>query len=154
MASIEFKLTGLAELDRALRELPVKASKQIIRTEAKAAVEPWAEEMRNTVRRGPHVFRSGHGLRKRDQAGLEKVFGFIADNIVTRVRVNSDFEAIVKVGPPGRGFWAIMLEFGARQMKHRYPFVRPAFETRKTEVLDRYTRGVRRAIEAAGIRLS
>jgi HK97 gp10 family phage protein len=154
MAEIEFKITGGPEIDRALRELPLKASRQIIRQEAKEAVQPWVDEMRSTVRRGPHVFRSGHGLRKRDKGSqVEKVFGFIAANISIRTRVNSDLEALVKVGPPRRGFWAGMLEFGTRKM-HAFPFMRPAFEVGKSAVLTRFTQGVRRALEAAGLRIN
>jgi hypothetical protein len=158
MPEIEFKITGLAELDRALRELPLKASRRIVRQEAAAAAAPWADEMRAIVRRGPHHDASGNVN-----------YDLLANNIIEKTTVRSDLSAVVKVGPAAkvgnyRLFWAVMLEFGRRggiskRGRHypsmpAYPFVRPAFETMKTEVLDRYIAGIRASLAAAGMRLS
>jgi len=158
MDGVTVKITGLAELDRALRELPPKAAKRIVRTEATVAAAPWAETMRATVRRGPH-----------HRAGGQIDFNLIADNIIEKTVVHSDLSATVKVGPAEsvgnyRLFWALILEFGRRagtssRGRHypampAYPFVRPAYESEKTEVLDRFVEGTRDALNATGLKLS
>jgi hypothetical protein len=158
MAEIEFKISGLAELDRALRELPPRAAKRIIRREMVAAVEPWAEDMRGRVRRGPH--HKGKG---------DHDFGLLAANIAVRTRVKSDLSGSAEAGPAAKAgnynlFWAVILEFGRKggvssRGRHypampAYPFVRPAFEARKQEVLDRFTTGIREALNDSGLRTS
>jgi hypothetical protein len=154
MPEIEFKITGLAELDRALHELPPRAARRIIRQELIAAVEPWQEDMRGRVRRGPH------------HRGKDHDYGLLAANIAVRTRVKNDLSGSADAGPAAKAgnynlFWAVILEFGRKggvspRGRHypgmpAYPFVRPAFEARKQEVLDRFTSGIREALNAAGL---
>jgi HK97 gp10 family phage protein len=159
MADIELKITGLAELEQALETLPLKASRRIVRQEATAAAEPWAQEMRSIVRRGPH----------HDAAG-KVTFDLIANNIVQRATVHNDLSATVKVGPAAnvggyKLFYVWFLELTGRAAgvgpsgRHypampRYPFIRPAFDVAKGDVLDRFISGIRAALQAAGLRLS
>jgi HK97 gp10 family phage protein len=155
--SVTVKITGLAELDRALHELPLKASRRIVRQEASAAAAAWADEMRAIVRRGPH-----------HRAGGQVDFGLLAANIIEKTTVHNDLSASVKVGPAKKAgnyllFWAVILEFGraagTKRGRHYpamppYPFVRPAYESMKGEVLDRYVSGIRDALTAAGLKVS
>jgi hypothetical protein len=155
MPEIEFKISGLAELDRALRELPPRAAKRIIRKEMVAAVEPWAEDMRGRVRRGPH--HKGRGAKE---------YGLLAANIKVRTRIKSDLSGAADAGPAAKAgnydlFWAVILEFGRKggtspRGRHypaapAYPFVRPAFEARKQDVLDRFIAGMRAALNDSGL---
>jgi HK97 gp10 family phage protein len=158
MAEVEFKISGLAELDKALRELPLKASRKIVREEVKKAVEPWAAIMRGIVPSGKHRKASG-----------EIDYGLLRLNIITTVTVRSDLSASGAAGPAKKVgnyllFWARFLEFGRAAGRSRRgrkypgmsarPFVRPAFEMGKSEVLDRFVTGIRRSLEAVGLHLS
>jgi HK97 gp10 family phage protein len=145
---IQFKLTGVAELARALEEKPPIVARRIISTSVRKAVQPWREEMIARVRRGWHLFsRTGikglRGPRGKTFAGREREFGVIAGSIVVRAHVGaSGFEGSAAVFPSRRAFWARFLEFGTRKMR-AFPFIRPAFETRKEEVLAAYIADVR-----------
>lgn len=159
MSEIEFKITGLAELERALEEMPRKAARRIVREEVSAAVEPWADEMRATVRRGPHHTAAG-------QVDVD----VIANNIVQHTTVRQDLSATVKVGPARSAggynlFWVLWLELTGRRAgvssrgRHypampAYPFIRPAFESQKNAVLDRFISGIRDALASVGLKLS
>lgn len=148
MADIEFKITGGAELERALEELPLKASRRIVRQETTPAAALWAEEMRARVRRGMH----------REPGGAAQ-FGVIADGIVQRTTVRSDLSATARVGPAAKIYWAKFVEYGTRVRHGRgampaFPFGRPAFESRKGAVLERFISGIRSALNAVGLRLS
>lgn len=159
MSEIEFKINGLAELERALEEMPRKAARRIVRQEATAAVQPWADEIRSNVRRGPHHTAAG-----------QVDFDVIANNIVQRTTVRQDLSATVKVGPARKVgnynlFWVLWLELTGRRAgtgpsgRHypampAYPFIRPAFESQKNAVLDRFVSGIRSALEAVGLKLS
>jgi HK97 gp10 family phage protein len=145
---IQFKITGADELARALEERPPIVARKIIRTSVRKAVQPWREEMIARVRRGWHVFsRTGlkglRGPRGRSFAGRSREFGVIASRIVVRAKVGaSGFEGSAAVFPSRGAFWARFLEFGTRKMR-AFPFIRPAFEARKEEVLAAFIEDVR-----------
>lgn len=159
MAEIELKITGGAELERKLEELPIKASRRIVRQAATAAATLWAEEMRARVRRGPHHTAAG-----------AVAIGVIAANIKQTATVRSDLSATVKVGPARSAngynlFWVLWLELTGRHAgvssrgRHypampAYPFIRPSFESAKSTVLDRFISGIRDALAAVGLRTS
>lgn len=158
MADVELKISGLADLERALEEMPRKAARRIVRQEATSAAAAWADEMRARVRRGPH-----------HQASGQTDYGVIAENILEKTTVRDDLSASVKVGPAKAAggymlFWVKFLEFGTR-LRHRkggastgempaFPFIRPAFESKASSVLDRFISGIRDALAEAGMRLS
>lgn len=149
--SITVRITGADELARALTEKPPIVAREIIRTSLRDAAQPWREEMIQRVRRGWHVFQHAILRGKRGQgtaaAGREREYGVIASHILTRVRVGaSGFDGSATVYPSKRAFWALFLEFGTRKMRS-FPFMRPSFEARKEEVLDRFIEDVRAKLQ-------
>jgi HK97 gp10 family phage protein len=156
---VTVKITGLAELTEKLERMPLKVAKRILRNALKPAGELWRAEMVARVRRGPHHLK-----------GAAEIFAFLAKNILLRATVTSDLTADVKVGPSKNAFWSRFLEFGTR-IRHRgrksgglrrgastgimpdFPFIRPAYETMKHQVLDKFIEGVREAFRAEGTRL-
>lgn len=151
--TVEVKLSGFAELQQKLEHLPPAASRRILRRSVVAAVKPWRDEMIARVRRGFH-----HWTRKQSRYGKQKafrapVFGFLAKNIRISARVNKDLEATVAVGPARLGFWARFLEFGTTKMR-AFPFIRPAYEVRKQEVLDELGKQLKEGLEREGLKLS
>lgn len=149
--SITVRITGADELARALTEKPPIVAREIIRTSLRDAARPWREEMIQRVRRGWHVFQHAILKGKRGQgtapAGREREYGVIASHIFTRVQVGaSGFDGSASVYPSKRAFWASFLEFGTRKMR-AFPFMRPSFEARKQEVLDRFVEDVREKLQ-------
>jgi len=148
---IVFKITGASELAKALQAKPPIVARQIMRTAIGKAVQPWREEMAARVRRGWHVFsrtkavKGLHPKKGSSFAGRSREFGVIARNIIIRTQIGaSGFEGSAAVFPRRSAFWSLFLEFGARKGKMRaFPFMVPAFESRKQEVLALFIADVR-----------
>ena len=146
---VTFKITGAAELAHELESKPPIVAREIIRSSLRGAVKPWRDEMVSRVRRGWHVFSSTHvrglrgGHRGQSYAGRSREFGVIAKNILIRSKIDSSgFSGTAAVTPSGRAYWSKFLEFGTRKMQ-RFPFMVPAFESRKGDVLNAYIADVR-----------
>lgn len=145
-----FKITGGEELAKALESKPPVVARAIIKDSLKRAVVPWREEMIDRVRKGWHVFSSGLeaiGLKRQRGAtrfkGRQREYGVIAQNIRVSTTVDdSGYSGTAAVSPSKRAFWAKFLEFGTRHEKS-IPFIRPAFETRKQDVLEEFIEDVR-----------
>jgi len=144
---VQFKITGGDELAKLLESRPPILASRIIRTSLRGAVQPWKQEMIARVRRGWHVFshailkgRKGQGKLA---GGREREYGVIADHIVVKTTVDAGgFSGSAAVYPTKKAFWAKFLEFGTVKMR-AFPFIRPAFESRKQEVLDRFVEDVK-----------
>lgn len=124
---VTFKITGSKELEEKLTELPPKFARKAIRESLRPAVEIWRQEMR---------------------ALAHKATGWMADQIIVRVsaRGNDQGRATVtlssKQNPsrharhvPGAINEALWNEFGTRKMAAK-PFIRPAFESKSSQVLE------------------
>ena len=157
--NVTFKITGGEELARALEQKPPIVARQIIRGSLRVAVAPWREEMIARVRRGWHVFSSAiaaAGLRApregRGGAGRQREFGVIARNIQIQTKIGSSgYEGQAAVLPSKKAFWARFLEFGFKHVGGKriwFPFIRPAFESGKGEVLDKFTADVREQLRS------
>ncbi|HZP33967.1 MAG TPA: HK97-gp10 family putative phage morphogenesis protein [Candidatus Acidoferrales bacterium] len=142
----EFEVTGFDELQAKLNDLPLRASRRILRYGLLAAVEIWRREMEATARRGIHVFRV---------AGkpVDKVFGYVAGHIGVKAKVNSDLEGSASVGPVKKGFWSMFMEFGTHRMG-AMPFIRQAFESRQADVLEEFKIEISAALDREGMKLS
>lgn len=163
---IEVKVSGLSELEDRLERAPLRVAKNIMRSALKSAAEIWATSMAARVIRGPH--QEAHGATE---------FGAIAKDIHIRVSVKSDLEGTAAVGPGPNSYWARFVEFGTR-LRHRgkitgyarsqgkrlknrgggstgtmppFPFMRPAFEEEKGAVLEKFSDGVRQALDEEGL---
>lgn len=157
---VTFDIRGAEEIERALERKPIAVARQIVRRSLAQAALIWKQEMAARVQRGWHVFGSslaaaglkvpgGHG-----EGGREREFGVIARNIQVETQLEGDYSGIATVGPATKAFWARFLEFGtqaknatANKRAHHatrpYPFIRPAFEERKQEVLNAFIADVR-----------
>ena len=142
---VEVKVSGGAELFEALEKAPREVAKAIIRAGLRSAAGIWRGEMKTRVARGWHVFKSS-------LLGRSREWGFLAGHIGMKVRVTGDeLEGSCQVGPVKKGFWALFLEFGTAHMPAQ-PFIRPSFETRRQEVLDRFTTVCKEKLEKLGLR--
>lgn len=152
---IECKITGTEELARNLEQLPRDAAIRIVKTGLRKAAQIWLAEMKRTVQQGWHVFQftqvTGREAGKSGGAGKyggrSREFGVISRALSLRLKINPDnLGGTASVGPPKKAFWAQWLEFGKRGAR-KFPFIRPAFESRKQAVLDAYADTVREELK-------
>jgi HK97 gp10 family phage protein len=140
--SVEFKITGTAELAHALENLPRQVARDIVRKNLGRAAKPWQVEMKSKVRQGWHVWKSTI-VGKARYGGRSREYGVLSRLIGIRVHLDSDqLGGTAQVGPVKKGFWALFLEFG-RKGGRKFPFIRPAFDSKKDAVLALYAEGLR-----------
>ena len=114
---IAIEVTGLAELDEALRRLPDAIQTQVVRDSLKAAGQVLQKGMETLAPRAEmhRVMRRG------------KPYPIpLARSIGMRVSVARS-QARAQVGPMQRAFWGRFQETGTRTMSAQ-PFMRPALE--------------------------
>lgn len=139
-AIVSVKISGVEQLAEALERKPLAAAKAVVRKCLRAGARVFWQEMRQRVRRGWHVFGGKDGGRSRE-------FGFLADHIGIKISVRGDeLGGTAHVGPVKKGFWDLFLEFGTRKMA-AVPFIRPAFESRKQDALDKYVSTARESLK-------
>lgn len=131
-----FKVEGLAELKRAMAEVPIamqgKVSLELLRKAGKPMLE--AARARAPVRTG-RLRRNIYMARARDSTAKDPL-------VIIRVHRRG------KAGDPGNAFYWLYQEFGtSKQAAH--PFLRPAFEATKQESLDILKRSTAEEVEKA-----
>ncbi len=131
---VKLDIKGLADLERELNQLALKARASVLRGALNKAVDPVLKAARENVS-AQFTERSGT-LRKSIQKSA------------TAPRGSNGFTAEAKVGVTGEGFYGRFLEFGTSKMPAR-PFMRPAVDAHAQEVVDLFASEMRRRIEAA-----
>ena len=126
---IQYKMTGLKELQVKLEELPVKLAKRVIRP----ALESGAE-----------IIQQEAGIRAPRESG------FLTTHIAIDLTVHNDLTAEAHIGPDKEAFWGEFSELGTpphmesspkgtKPYLHpgepARPWLRPAFETKSGEAV-------------------
>lgn len=143
---VQFKMAGTRELQESLETLPYLVARSIVKKSLGRAVRPWQAEMKTKVRQGWHVWKSTIVGRAR-YGGRSREFGVLSRLIGIRVRLNPDeLGGTAQVGPVKKGFWALWMEFGRRGGR-KFPFIRPAFDSKKSEVQTLYAAGIRSELQ-------
>jgi HK97 gp10 family phage protein len=118
---VKVKVEGLKELDRALGELSTGAAKGVLRRVGRQALEPTDRAWRA---RAPHL------------TGQLEESGSIGSALSRRQRSQHRRESTVEVfSGPGPNPQAITQEFGTFK-EPAQPFLRPAWEATKMQVLE------------------
>lgn len=136
MADINFTVTGLAELSKKLKEMPVKLARNGLR----AAVNAGAEVIRkDAVSRVPvdtgRLKKSIYKKQIREKSNnLQQTF-FVGARNGKKYR-QADKDAY---------YWRF-LEFGTSKLPAR-PFLRPAFDARKNDAVDAIGRKLKERID-------
>lgn len=127
-----FTISGLTEVERALRLLAPKVARKVIRQALRKALKPVLAE----VRRLAPVGETGQlKVKIKLRAGKGRRRG----QIVLEIRVGEgDFV--------GKTFYAAFVEFGTSKMDAK-PYMRPAFDAKKAEARAIATREIRAGIE-------
>jgi len=134
---IQFQIQGLKELERALRELPKATAKSAVRRALKRAGQPVADD--------------ASGRAPRDKGRLAESI-VVKTTLTKRQRRRREKNAIeMFIGSTDRK--AHLLEFGTEKMGAQ-PFLRPAWDAGKMQVLASIKTFVWEAIQKAAKRLA
>jgi HK97 gp10 family phage protein len=119
---VKCEIDGLDDIEQLLEIVLPNQAKGAVRTAGRKAGKIWQDAVEETAPRDT---------------------GFLADNINISIHVGSgdsdstgDIEVIVS--PTKDAFYALFQEFGTRNQPAR-PFVQPAYEEKKEEVLTEFT---------------
>ena len=136
MADLEFTVTGLAELSKKLKEMPIKLAKNGLR----AAVNAGAEVIRkDAVTRVPVL--TGR-LKK---AIYKKQIRELSNNVQQTFFVGARNGKKYKKADKDAYYWRF-LEFGTSKLPAR-PFLRPAFDTKKSQAVDAMAKKLKERID-------
>jgi HK97 gp10 family phage protein len=141
------KIDGLEKLQHSFERFPLAVARRLFREALKSAAKIWQEEM---ARRAPKLEQ----VKLSEDPKRVRIPGDLSRHIGLRVMVNSDLQASVVVGPTKRVFWGLFQELGRRAsaagskafgrrsggasyMKAQ-PFVRPTFESKAEEVVNKF----------------
>ncbi len=129
---------GLAELDRALRELPVRVANQGLRASVYAGAKVIRDEARSRAPKaaqslGPKQPPPGTLRRSVSMKHIRELSGGGRQTYYVLVRQGKKYRNQGKRGNLSQDAWYWrFLEFGTRKMAAR-PFLRPALESRRRE---------------------
>jgi len=128
MSGATVKITGLRELEQKLRDETKKVAKRTLRRAAKDASEIWE-----------------NAISERAPA----LTGFLKSQITMSSKATGGDEGSlqVMVGPSKKAYYGIFQEFGTRFQKAN-PFMRPAFEQTKDEVLNVFVENLKHELTA------
>jgi HK97 gp10 family phage protein len=139
---VKVEILGLPELEKTLTDEGPKMAKRWLRQMERKAGKIWQEEIEARAPKGET--------------------GFLADNIKIKTHYErSDQEMVMQVGPTSEAYYGLFQEFGTRDVegtdkngKHFHhpaqaaqPFMRPAYESKKDEVLEAFVSEARDRLE-------
>jgi HK97 gp10 family phage protein len=151
MVETEVTITGLKELQTALRQLPKEIQGKVLAQSLREGAKAIIKDAKTRAPRAdsPHFVGKGKEL-------VEP--GNIARNIQVKRVKNTDSTATVSIGVRSKGkggknaFYWRFLEFGTQFIAAR-PFMRPAFESKKMDAANAIKDALRKRIDAAALKL-
>lgn len=148
------RITGAKEMEAALRQLPDYIAKKVVVSALKEAAQPILDEARARAPVGQES--KGRVRLRRSKKGKVTISNYgklkLDLKIVTVPAKLTAYSATVAV-TVGKAFWGMFLEFGTRHQR-KTPFLRPAFEAKKMEALNRLGQALGRGIEQAAEKLA
>lgn len=140
---IDMKVEGLADLLKALNELPKELHRGPLRSAVSAAAKVVQDEAKANAPVDTGVLQKAI-YRTRSRSGSSRV----QETAIVGVRFGRKYR---KRGMDG--FYMPWVEFGTSKMAAR-PFMRPAFDTTKTQQLEAMKTRLARAIQRAAKKLA
>ena len=133
------KLTGFKELEKKLNELGVKTGTKVMRQAASAAMNIVVKEARAKAPVGDQSHKT--------HTGRTVAPGFLSRNIKKFTRVSkSKGTALVFVGPSSEAYYGSQFVETGTQYMAAQPWLEPAYESKKGQVVDRYGDELRKRI--------
>lgn len=140
MADFE-NIAGLKELQQALKDLPDRIAKNVLRGSVNAGASVLKKEAQARAPMYTGEVSQGHpppGTLKRAvyQKSIQELSGLTKQTFFVGVRKGKKYQKQGKKGNLSQdAFYAKFVEFGTSKMSAR-PFMRPAFEAKKNEAVE------------------
>lgn len=153
MADIDFTVLGLDELSKKLKEMPIKLAKNGLRAAVNAGAQVVYKEARARV-----PVDTGRVKKNIYKKQIREKSNNVQQTYYVGVRLGSGgtyakTKANVRKGRVGksydtesRAFYWRFLEFGTSKLPAR-PFLRPAFDTKKTQAVDAMAKKLKERID-------
>ncbi len=148
-----FKIDGLKELEKSLKELPEVLRGKPLRNAVSAGAKVVLDEAKNRVPIGDtgNLKKSLYRYRSRSQSGIGKETFLVGvrkgKGTYGDTRRNRRLGIVgKKYTTQGEAFYWRFLEFGTNKMPAK-PFLRPAFESTKTRAVEVMKERLAKAIE-------
>lgn len=149
-------IRGASEMEALLRQLPDALAKQALTAALREAAKPILDEARilapvGTESKGRVRLRT----TKRGKVSISN-YGKLKPSLrIAALPERSTPHSATVVVTTGKAFWGIFLEFGLGNLKGRkMEFMRPAFESKKHEALQRLGKALGTQIEKAAKKLA
>lgn len=148
------RIHGASEMEEILKQLPEELAKRALVSSLRDGATVVLDEAR---RRAPVGAESKGRVRfrytKRGKVSVSN-YGKLKLNLrLANLSARRTPHSATVVVTVGKAYWGMFVEFGTRKMKAR-PFMRPAFEAKKMEALDRIGRALGENIEKVSVRLA
>lgn len=143
---MEMRVDGLKELQDDLLQLPDKIGGQVLQRSLSSAALPIMNEARDRVPLAHQAYKLYGG-------GMADP-GWLKSRIVRKKvrQSNNSAEVIVTIKDQRQAYFWRFIEFGTSKLVAR-PFLRPAFEAKSHEAVDRFAQSLADAIDQARRRL-
>lgn len=147
-------IRGASEMEALLRQLPAALAKQVLTAALRDAAKPILEEARALAPVGTES--KGRVRLRTSKRGTVSISNY--GKLKPSLRIAALPERLTPhsatvVVTVGKAFWGMFVEFGTRFMPAR-PFLRPAFEAKKVEALNRLGKALGARIEKAAKKLA
>lgn len=152
MATI--RITGAREMEAVLRQLPAAIAKQALTKALRHAAQPVLDEARALAPVGQES--KGRVRLRHTKRGKITIshYGKLKPSLrIATVPASQTPHSATVVVTVGKAFWGMFVEFGTRFMAAR-PFLRPAFESKKMDALNRLGKALGEEIEKATKKLA
>lgn len=153
MADVEFTVTGLAELSKKLKEMPIKLAKnglraavnagaEVIRKDAKARVPVKTGNVRKNIYK-KQIREKSNNFQQTYYVGVK--LGRKRKLAPTKLNVRKQRVGQLYDVESSAYYWRF-LEFGTSKLPAR-PFLRPAFDTKKSQAVDAMAKKLKERID-------
>ena len=147
MADVEIKITGLAELDRALERFPLELQRKELAGAWRKAGKIMAEDAKD---RAPVRVATHEGFGKASGEHI-RAPGFLKASIRLTVRTINGIPTAL-IGWSRAAFYGAFQEFGTSRQAAK-PFMRPAFDSTAPAVIREFAFHLRLGIERTAKKL-
>jgi len=129
--AVSVQVHGLAELERALMQLPEAVAGKALNGALAAGMGSIRKEAKNLI----PVGTKAHYIGKKSKGKLVQP-GHLSKQLRVRKLRNEKFSSMYALSFSAAGFYGMFHEFGTANMPAR-PILRPAFDNKKDQALER-----------------
>lgn len=147
------KITGAAEVNKTLKRLPVELQSKVYLQAMRKGMNIMRDEAKQRAPVGRSFNKNFANVKKTKHKDVVKLTIIkLRDEIKVKVvqKTQYTYELALTIG---RAFWGMFGEFGTSKQSKK-PFMRPAYDTTKTTVLDTVGQEIGKGVERTAARLA